>query len=190
LFRPPFSPHQAQRLTMIYSLAVCDAVAAASGLDARVKWPNDVLIGERKLCGILTELELEADKIKYAIVGIGLNINVDFAQAPPLHAPATSLLAETGQAFSRQDLLIVLLRHIEERYMALLDGRSFHPEWAARMATIGQPVQVNDGQETWHGQAIGLTPDGALRVRLPDGQIKTVLAGDVTLRQDKGKDND
>jgi BirA family biotin operon repressor/biotin-[acetyl-CoA-carboxylase] ligase len=192
LFRPRFAPLQAQRLTMICSLAVCDAVLQVTGtrdtglptagLEVGVKWPNDVLIGERKVCGILTELDVLAQRIRYAVVGIGINVNVDFRGAPPLMAPATSLSIETGRPVSRLEVLVSLLAGIERRYLALLEGQSFHQEWAERMMTLGQPVQVSGAPERWGGLAVGVDGDGALLVRAEEGSVRRVLAGDVTLR--------
>jgi BirA family biotin operon repressor/biotin-[acetyl-CoA-carboxylase] ligase len=170
------------RLTMICSLAVCDAIAEVAGLRARVKWPNDVLIDERKVCGILTEMDLLGERVRYAIVGIGINVNVSFQDVPLLMTSATSLAAESGRPVSRLDLLVALLAGIERRYLALCEGQAFHQEWAKRMATLGHPVQVAGSAERWDGLAIGVDEDGALLVRGEDGCVRRVLAGDVTLR--------
>ena len=186
IFRPLLAPHQAQRVTMICSLAVCDAISEQSGLNPQVKWPNDVLIERRKVCGILTELDLLGSELKHVIVGIGINVNTDFCAAPPLMSPATSLLAETGHATSRLDLLTALLASLERRYAALRDGQSFHHEWASRMATLGERVEVASGPEHWTGMAAGVDPDGALLVRMDDGNTQRILAGDVTLRSPEG----
>ena len=182
LLRPDLPAQQAQRLTMICSLAVCDAIAALAGLRAHVKWPNDVLIGGRKVCGILTELDVCQARIRYAIVGIGINVNVDLEDAPPLMVPATSLSIEAGRPVARLELLASLCASVERRYVALCEGQSFHQEWAARMATLGERVQVSGPCEQWDGLAVGVDEDGALLVRGADGDVRRVLAGDVTLR--------
>ena len=180
---PPLRPAQAHRLTVICSLAVCDAIKGMTGLQARVKWPNDVLVDGKKVCGILTEMDLWGAELRYAIVGVGLNVNVDFSRAPPLMAPATSLKSETGRQVSRLRLLDALLSSVETRYCALRDGRSYHAEWAARMATLGQEVRVSSGTDHFLGLATGVDKDGALLLRLADGSTQRVLAGDVTLRR-------
>jgi BirA family biotin operon repressor/biotin-[acetyl-CoA-carboxylase] ligase len=183
----PASPSQAQRLTMACSLAVCDAIAEVAGLQADdlrigVKWPNDVLIDGRKVCGILTEMDLLGERVQYAIVGIGVNVNVSFQDAPPLMIPATSLAIAAGRPVSRLDFLVALLTGIERRYLALREGQAFHQEWAARMVTLGRPVQVTGAAERWKGLAVGVDEDGALLVRKEEGGVQRVLAGDVTLR--------
>lgn len=182
LLRPHLRPVQAQRLTMICSLAVCDAIAQVAGIEAQVKWPNDVLIDSRKVCGILTELSVLGEQIEYALVGIGINVNVDLSQAPSLMTPATSLLVELGRPVSRLDLLVELLSSIERRYLVLSEGQSFHGEWTRRLANIGQEVVAASGDERWRGLATGVDEDGALLIRLADGSVQRVLAGDVTLR--------
>jgi BirA family biotin operon repressor/biotin-[acetyl-CoA-carboxylase] ligase len=181
VLRPDLAPRQAQRLTMICSLAICDAIEQLHGIDAAIKWPNDVLIRGKKVCGILTELGLLGSQLEYALVGMGINVNVDLDAAPPLMAPATSLLAEIGRPVSRLDLLVVLLSGIERRYRALRAGGSFHEEWSARLATIGEHVRVTSGEEQWYGLAAGVDEDGALLIRSADGALQRVLAGDVTL---------
>jgi len=184
LLRPGWPARQAQRLTMACSLAVCDAIDATADVQAQVKWPNDVLIEGRKVCGILTELDVAGELLETAVVGIGINVNVDFEGAPPLMAPATSLMLAAGRRVSRLDLLVALLSGIEQRYLAARAGRSFQTEWAERMATLGREVQVAGATGAWQGVAVDVDADGALLVRQQDGTVQRLLAGDVTLRKD------
>jgi BirA family biotin operon repressor/biotin-[acetyl-CoA-carboxylase] ligase len=181
ILRPRLAPRRAQRLTMVCSLAVCDAIEAVTGLVAQVKWPNDVLLRERKVCGILTELELSGQELDYALVGVGINVNTDLCGVP-LMIPATSLMAEVGHSVSRVELLNRVLASLEQRYEALQAGQSFHDEWAGRLATIGQDVVATAGRERWQGTALGVDQDGALLIRLADGSVQRIVAGDVTLR--------
>lgn len=186
VFRPAFlAPHQAQRLTMVCSLAVCDAVAKMTGLAAAVKWPNDVLLNGRKLCGLLAELGVAGSRLDYVVVGIGININVDFEGdgVPTLMAPATSLKAALGREVSRLAVLAALLRCVEARYERLRAGALPHDEWQSRLVTLGQEVQVTMPHHALTGLAIGVDANGALLVRQADGQVVRVLAGDVTLRE-------
>jgi BirA family biotin operon repressor/biotin-[acetyl-CoA-carboxylase] ligase len=185
VLRPELAPRQVQRLTMVCSLAVCDAIAQVCHLEAQIKWPNDVLIAGKKVCGILTELGLLGVQLQYALVGIGINVNVDLSSAPPMMVPATSLIMETGRPVPRTDLLVALLSSIERRYELLRDGHSFHHEWARRLATIGQEVVATSNEERWSGLAVSVDQDGALLIRLENGAVQRVLAADVTLREHK-----
>jgi BirA family biotin operon repressor/biotin-[acetyl-CoA-carboxylase] ligase len=185
IFRPTFlMPQQAQRVAMVCSLAVCDAVAEVTGLAAAIKWPNDVLIEGRKVGGLLTELGIAASRLDHVVVGIGVNVNVEFegSGAPALMAPATSLRAELGSKVSRLTLLAALLRCVEARYERLRAGVLPHDEWQSRLVTLGQAVRVAMPGRVLAGQAVGVDADGALLVRRPDGETERVLAGDVTLR--------
>lgn len=182
IFRPDLAPHQVQRLTMLCSLAVCDAIAEMTGLTPAVKWPNDVLLRGRKVCGILTELGIEGARLAYAVVGMGINVNVDFSGAGELARTATSLSQELGREVSRLELLRAILVGIEGRYSRLRAGQSPHAEWMARLATMGQRVIVTTPSEQLSGVAEGVDDDGALLLRDENGALRRILAGDVTLR--------
>jgi BirA family transcriptional regulator, biotin operon repressor / biotin---[acetyl-CoA-carboxylase] ligase len=183
IFRPPLAPFQVQRLTMICGLAVVDAVESETGLRVDLKWPNDLVLCGAKVGGILTEVAMAGDRVDWAIVGIGLNVNVNFAQQPGdfLMAP-TSLSQALERPVARLPLLKVLLCILERRYEALKAGHSFHNEWAERLVTLGKPVTVSTSDTVWEGTAEGVDADGALLVRLADGRLQVVVAGDVTLR--------
>lgn len=182
VFRPSLAPGQAQRLTMACGLAVVDAIRAETGLEAGLKWPNDLVVGEAKVGGLLTELELGGDRVLYAVVGIGLNVNLDPARlAGDLQLPVTSLSHVLGRRVPRLPLLQALLRAMERRYLALQAGESPLAEWAARLVTLGRPVTVSGAGMSWAGVAEGVGLEGALLVRLADGRLEQVLAGDVTL---------
>lgn len=183
IFRPPLAPAWAQGLTMVCGLAVADAIEAQTGLEVGLKWPNDVVIGGAKAGGILIELELRGSAVDYAVAGIGLNVNLDPARLEDgLLLPATSLSQALGRPVARLPLLLALLEAVEARYLALCRGQPLHEAWAARLTTLGQRVVVSGGGQTLEGLAEGVTAGGALRVRLDDGRLETVLAGDVSLR--------
>jgi BirA family biotin operon repressor/biotin-[acetyl-CoA-carboxylase] ligase len=183
LFRPDLAPRQVQRLTMICGLAAVDAIESATGLEVGLKWPNDIVCGGAKLGGILTEIELLGDRVDFVVVGIGLNVNLDPGQLPqPLMMPATSLAQESGAPVARLPLLRALLRGVEARYDALAAGHSPHGEWATRLITLGEPVSVHASGAVLRGVAEDVDADGGLQVRLHDGRLQTVLAGDVSLR--------
>ncbi len=183
VFRPELEAHQVQRLTMSCGLAVVDAIEQETGLRAGLKWPNDILIAGAKAGGMLTEIELDGAQVEYAIVGIGLNVNLDPALLPgDLSVPATSLRHELGSEVARLPLLWALLQRIEHRYTALKAGHSPHGEWASRLVTLGKPVSVSGSGTVLEGVAEGVDADGALLVRAGDGRVERVLAGDVSLR--------
>lgn len=183
VFRPELAPHQVQRLTMSCGLAVADAIEQGTGLRADLKWPNDVVIAGAKLGGILTEIELKGSQVEFAIVGMGLNVNLDPELLPEgLSMPATSLRHEMRAEVARLPLLHAILRRIEDRYSALRAGVSPRDEWAGRLTALGKLVAVREGDSVVEGVAEGVDADGALLVRLADGSLQVVLAGDVSLR--------
>ncbi|HUX75724.1 MAG TPA: biotin--[acetyl-CoA-carboxylase] ligase [Anaerolineae bacterium] len=205
LFRPHLPPAQAQRLTMLCSLAAADAVEQVAGLRVSVKWPNDLVVKSQisnlksrnwcKLAGVLTETGVIGEQVKsqipnpksqnwcleYVIVGIGINVNVEPDALPTLAPDATSVLAEVGRRVDRGALLVALLDGVERRYEALQAGASPHREWEARLATLGQPVVVTTSEGVLTGVAESVDEDGALLLRTPDGALRRLLAGDVTL---------
>lgn len=193
LFRPTFlAATQAQQLTMVCSLAITDAIEQVTGLRPDLKWPNDLLLSGKKLAGVLTELGFAGDVLSWVIVGVGLNVNLDFtAQAlhrgwPELAQRAISLSMAFGQPVSRLRLLRSYLAGVEARYDALRSGHSPHQEWAAGLATLGQEVTVNTPDGAYQGVAEGVDETGAILLRQPDGRVTRILAGDVT-HQARGK---
>lgn len=182
IFRPQLSPWQVQRVTMVCGLAAVDALQQV-GLHADLKWPNDIVHGDAKLGGILTELGTSGDQVDWVVVGIGLNVNVDAAQLPTgLLAPATSVSQVLGRCVPRLPLLRALLEFTERRYAGLCTGHSPHDAWAARLVTLGREVAVTDSDGTLEGLAVGVDENGGLQVRVADGSLRTVMAGDATLR--------
>jgi BirA family biotin operon repressor/biotin-[acetyl-CoA-carboxylase] ligase len=181
LFRPVLPPDQAQQLTMLCALAAADAVRDTTALAVDLKWPNDLLIQGCKLAGILTESVFKADHLDFVVVGLGLNVNTDFVQAPPLIAPATSLRLELGHPVDRLALLSAYLDGVARRYGQLKRTSPYH-EWASRLVTLGQPVIAHLVDQTLSGLAAGVDTDGALLLRTADGAVHRLLAADVSLR--------
>ena len=205
LFRPDLPPVQAQRLTMLCSLAAADAVEQVAGLHVDVKWPNDLVVRReiadcklqipkvrfpishlqsqswRKLAGVLTETGVVGERLDFVVVGIGINGNVEPEALSALAPDATSVLAEVGRPVDRVALLVALLSGVERRYGALRAGASPHREWVGRLVTLGQPVTVTTSPGVLTGVAESVDEDGALLLRTPDGALRRLLAGDVVL---------
>lgn len=182
LFYPDLAPSQAQRLTMLCSLAVVEGVRIVTGLRLQLKWPNDILINYKKVGGILTETGVTGGHLDYVIVGIGLNVNLEVSRIPEIAATATSLEQELGRKVPRLRLLQETLKKIEGRYQRLKAGESPHEEWASNLVTLGRRVQVTSPAGQEEGWAEGVDEDGALILRRGDGSTVLIAAGDVTLR--------
>ena len=170
------------RLTMLAALAVAGGVAALTGLETQLKWPNDVLIRGRKVSGILLESRMIAGKKVTAIIGIGINANFNPADYPEIGDTATSLLVEAGSEISREDLVKAVLEEMDTLYAIPGAGEEVYRRWRACLDTIGKPVVVHSGSEDLYGFAEDVDKDGGLLVRLDDGSVSRVLAGDVSLR--------
>lgn len=182
VLRPKLLPRQALRAMMICSLATVEAIRRTSGLSVQVKWPNDIVAHGAKLGGFLTELGLRGRQLDYVVVGMGLNVNLDISALPAWPTPPTSLSAVVGHPVSRLELLVAILEEIETRYYKMCAGWSPHQEWREHLATLGQLVCVTGSQGSIEGVAEDVDQDGALLVRTGDGELRRVLADDVTLR--------
>jgi BirA family biotin operon repressor/biotin-[acetyl-CoA-carboxylase] ligase len=182
LLRPKLAPVQAPLLTMMAGISARSTVAAITGLQVDLKWPNDLMIAGKKVGGILTEMHAEPTAVKFVIVGMGLNVNQEKFPAE-LAGAATSLRAETGRNYSRLEILVRLLREFESDYNRLLregvGGVVKRFEEVSSYAR-GKKVRVETGTETFTGTTAGLTAEGLLRVERAAGEILTVIAGDVT----------
>lgn len=178
IFRPNLEATRVQGLTMVCGLGVRQAIRELTGLPAQLKWPNDILIQGRKAGGILTELSSIGQHLDYVVVGIGLNVNLD-ADLLPAEFNATSISQELKQPVSRVQLLQLILLHIEERYVALRAGNWPLTEWASALETLGKEVEVRTIHGTWRGTAAAVDDEGALLIRLEDGQVIRVLEGDI-----------
>ncbi len=180
ILRPPLAPADALVLSLVAGLATAAAVAEITGLKPDLRWPNDLLLGDRKFCGILTELNAEATRVRYAVVGIGLNVNQrefprDFA------TEATSLRIETGRTWSRVELAAALLKSLDREYRGLTAGGApqILPRFEQQSSSArGRQVRVDENGGGFEGTTEGLDPRGFLLVRTADG-LRTVLSGGV-----------
>ena len=178
LLRPKLPPLAVAKLTLLCGVAVSDAIKKITGLEVNIKWPNDILIENKKLAGILTELNAEMDRVKFVIVGIGLNVNTSGSQLPE---GATSLKNETKQTFSRVIVFQEILREIEKWYLAThSEGfSSLLQRWKELSVTLGKWVKVTDPSGKYEGEAINIDEDGGLLIRQDSGVVVKKMAGDV-----------
>lgn len=178
LLRPKILPTQSPILTLIVAVSICEAIKEGAGLDARIKWPNDILIHNKKVGGILTELNAEMDEVRFIIIGIGLNVNND---KKALVSCATSLKEQKKENINRVELLQEILRKIEANYL-LFRGRGSPPiieKWHDYNITLGKRVKVFLHNEHIEGEALGIDTDGGLLLRKDSGLTQKVTAGDV-----------
>ena len=169
-------------LIMLVSLAVVHSIEAVIGLKSQLKWPNDVLINGKKVCGILIESNVQSDIVDYAIIGIGINVDLRLADYPEIQPTATSLSDEAGRDVSRLNVIRCLLVEIERLYLTLAANNSIYEEWRDSLATLGSRVQIKSGETIYEGIAESVARDGSLLLRHSDGNLTRIVAGDVTLR--------
>jgi len=169
-------------LGMIWPMAICQAVGEVTGLPARVKWPNDVLVGPRKLAGVLIDSEFSGDQVDYAIAGIGLNVNLDMSANEEIRETATSISAELGREVSREEVMATLLHRFEQLYEAARRGQPVHLGWKAHLDILGRPIRVRSREGVEQGIAEDVEPDGTLILRRHDGSHVRIEAGEVTLK--------
>jgi len=184
LLRPDLPPQATTQLTVASATALRRALTAETGLRPEIKWPNDILLSGKKVCGILTELSAEVDRVKYVILGIGVDVNLNTADFPAeLRDSATSLKAELGKALSRAELAVQILRQLDADYAKIIAGgfAAIADEWEEHCTTIGRQVTIRAGDHEVRGRAESLGEDGALLVRTEHGHLERVVGGDVTL---------
>ena len=169
-------------LIMLASLAVVHSIEAVTSLKSQLKWPNDVLINGKKVCGVLIESNVRGDRVDYAIIGIGVNVNLRLYDFPEIQPTATSLSDELGRDVSRLNVIRRLLVEIERLYLALAAENSIYEEWRDSLVTMGRRVQVKSGKTIYEGIAESVARDGGLLLRHSDGSLSKIVAGDVTLR--------
>ena len=186
LLRPDLRPQEATQLTVASATALARAIESATELKPEIKWPNDILIGGKKVAGVLTELNAELDHVKYIVLGIGVNVNLNAGEFPvELRKSATSLKIETGVVISRPELAAALLRELDEDYHRVCDGRFavVADEWEAKCSTLGHEVVIRTGDRQLRGRAESLGEDGALLLRTDYGHLERIIGGDVTLEK-------
>jgi BirA family biotin operon repressor/biotin-[acetyl-CoA-carboxylase] ligase len=181
ILRPPLAPSAAPVLTLMAGVATHQAVSTVTGLPMDIRWPNDLLVNGKKVCGILTEMSAELDRLHAVVLGIGLNVN--HAEMPgELKGIATSLRMEGRRSYSRAQILVAILKELERKYHLLLDEGSaaIARRWTnASTYAEGKRVRVVSGSGEFLATTAGLAPSGALRVRRDDGREELMVSGEI-----------
>jgi len=186
LLRPELRPQEATQLTVAAATALWRAIHDETGLSAEIKWPNDILFRGKKVAGILTEMSAELDRVKYLVLGVGVDVNLTPSEFPPeVRKIATSLRAELGQALLRAELATAILHELDRDYALICGGRfaEVADEWEAHCTTLGRQVTISIGERRTRGRAESLDDDGALLVRTEYGHLERIIGGDVTLEK-------
>ena len=184
VLRPAMSPRDATALTLLSAVACASAIRSSSSVAVTIKWPNDIIVGNLKLGGILTEIKADIDRITHAVVGIGINVNLTIADmSDRIKAIATSVIDQTGEPSSRTELAGEVIKEFDKWYGLLMTkGKQvIIDEWLALSSTIGKHVLVSSGKVHLEGSAEGIDDEGLLILKLADGTYRKVSAGDVTI---------
>ncbi|MBD5465343.1 MAG: biotin--[acetyl-CoA-carboxylase] ligase [Lachnospiraceae bacterium] len=182
--KPSFHPNKASMVTLIMALAVAEGIREVTGLKAFIKWPNDVVLGKKKVCGILTEMNAELDYIHSVVIGTGINVNEQEFPAE-IQEIATSLFLEKGEKIIRAQLVASVMEHFEEDYEKFLvreDLSELSKEYNGLLINKDKRVKVLDPKQEWEGTARGINDKGELLVEDDEGKVAEVYAGEVSVR--------
>ena len=174
------SPSQLPYMNMAAALGVYEATAEITGLQPTVKWPNDVRIDGRKLSGILVEAAFDGSRLDHALVGVGVNVNLDPSEHPDIAGLATSLRAAAGRQFDRGDVLRLVLSRMDDWYSRVRAGESLTSDWADTLETLGRHVELRWRDHVLEGLAESVDDQGNLVLLQEDGTRVSVVAGEVT----------
>lgn len=183
LLKPDINPGNASMITLVTALAIARAITDLTGKTAGIKWPNDIVMNGKKVCGILTEMRAKPDHVDYIVVGVGINIHAD-AFPEEISDRATSLYLETGTHYDRVDLVERVWEAFEYYYGIYLQTEDLSrlvEEYNSRLVNMGQGVKVLDPKEPFEGTAMGITPRGELIVDTEEDR-KLVFSGEVSVR--------
>ncbi len=184
LLRPDINIACVSRITLVAAVALARALAQIDGINPQIKWPNDVVINGRKVCGILTEMSSEGMDINYVVVGIGINVyNNSFP--PELADRATSIKLENGVGYNRSKLIAAVTNEFEQLYNQFVEAEDLtflKDEYNSLLVNKDKQVYVISGDERTEYTALGLSPDGGLLVRDANGAIQNIISGEVSVR--------
>lgn len=184
LLRPDILPVHASQLTIVAALATAKAVEEVTGLDCGIKWPNDIVVDGRKVCGILTEMTADMDQVHYVVIGIGVNVNMtEFDEA--IRDTATSLRLKTGEMVSRASIILSMLRYFEKYYENFLEHEDLSgilEEYNSRLVNRNRQVRILERRGEWTAIARSMNAQGELVVETEDGKQHNILSGEVSVR--------
>ena len=188
LLKPEISPQGAPKITQIAAAALVETVKELYGLDVKVKWPNDIVVNGRKVCGILTEMGSELGRVSHIVLGIGINANIE-SFGGELAEKATSLKIEKGHAIDRKKFLFYFLKELESLLDRFFGEGDFEPALnicRRYSAVIGKRVWINEKNSSVEVLATGINNDGELVVQYEDGSVKAIFSGEVSIRSENG----
>lgn len=184
LLRPDIEPSKAPMLTLVMALSVAEGIREQTGLAAEIKWPNDIILNKKKVCGILTEMSTEIEYINYVITGVGINTNQEkFSEE--IKERATSLLIEGGSRVRRSRLIAAVMKRYEEnyeRFMKTEDLSGLYEKYNDLLVNANQDVRILEPQGEYEAHALGINEKGELVVTTADGEEKHIFAGEVSVR--------
>jgi len=184
ILEPKIAPKDATLLTIMAATACASAIRNTTGLEVKIKWPNDLMVGDKKLGGILTEIKSDPDRITLAVIGIGINVNIALKDFPlDVRSVASSIKEALGKTQSRTIIIAGILKEIERLYGILAGGggKLLLAEWKQLSSTLGRKVTVTEGKDTFTGIAEDIDDAGRLKLKLSSGAMKAISAGDVTM---------
>lgn len=180
---PDIMPQYASQITLVAGLGMCEAIKEITGLDAKIKWPNDIVVNGKKICGILTEMSAQVEAIDYIVVGIGVNVNMlNFPKTLPY---ASSLALEGDKAYSRREIVARFLEIFEKDYEAYKQKPNLEAiieRYEEACITLHQQIKIVSRNEEIIAQGKGITKDGALVIKMADGTEKQISSGEVSVR--------
>ena len=184
LLKPDIAPDKASMLTIVMAMAVAKATMRASGLDVKIKWPNDILLNKKKFCGILTEMSVEFDYIHYVVIGVGINVN-QLVFPEEIKDIATSIKLQNDKEISRAQLVAFVMEEFEDLYEKFLNTQNLEnliEEYNNLLISLNSEVRVLDPKGEFTGISKGINSEGELIVELDDGREVNVFAGEVSVR--------
>ena len=184
LLYPDMAPIKAPQLTLVMAIAVAEGIQKVTGLETKIKWPNDIVVNGKKICGILTEMSTEIDYINHVVIGVGINVNQDIFPED-IRSTATSLKMELGKKVKRSELIAAVMKSFEtcyETFMKTEDLSGLQELYNSMLVNKDREVKVLEPGNEYKAHALGINQTGELIVRTPEGEEKEIYAGEVSVR--------